>query len=775
MHAVHPLTWWQEVSHPAKLFVYPLAIGTLSPNLTDLVLPFMIVISFLLTDGGRKYLELMACSNPVLYYELAELLVRNMQVSEVAEMGPTLLFIPDLLVGPGHPQLLSSWQHYKAYVSAFASWTKALVHQLTTSPPETVAEPAAVNIATACKWMMEQAQPSDDVAWGSESLFSWAATEETKQKPKPSSTQLLLLLLVSRPITAAAWKVLGLKAKPRGRSRKGDRSSTQDSTKKSLKQRSSKGSSGSGRGRDMGGQASSSSHVKVVGLASSGGSERGDLSSSGSGDLEAGGRQGHAGGVEAGGCAVSDSRVEIGPQRVSGDRGSEAGLLASSSCEVEMGESVSCIQRVEPGGQSSNGDGMETGGSAGAGRGLQDVAVRSKCMAENNSGCTTTSKGIVLEDGAKQDSKNSSSSSSSSSGAKVGEQGSSSSTTTSTGGEAGGSNGSATNTSCWCESCTRLAGRVPRLNVQLFSDHIGDMMESSPMLGKLLIVAVKHFNCLRQWHETSSWVGGSMLAPDAAGAGGQQLPAAAAGGRGAVAAAGAPGVQLQAGDIRAPGGVGATVKHVLGSLKVASAAAPVTASPEVVAVAGSASDAAGAGRGGDGGSSGSCGSTIGSGGSSTAAPLAAAAGGGVKPAVTERAEQLPKRLSALPQRGLPAAVMQQINGVSSRWSDDVLQLVELPAGEAEQQQLLQELLGVFEVLQEEVPMPVGCGNPMCTSLGGDSELAYKKTCMGCNVVHYGSRECQVAHWESHKGLCKRMQQEQKVEEGQKQQTGKKKG
>ena len=216
-------------------------------------------------------------------------------------------------------------------------------------------------------------------------------------------------------------------------------------------------------------------------------------------------------------------------------------------------------------------------------------------------------------------------------------------------------------------------------------------------------------------------------------------------------------------------GAGATAEHLLEALTVTSAAAPMSALREAAAAVGSASGAGG----GDGGS---CGSTADRGGSSSAAPVDADAGrGGVKPAVLGGTDRLPKRLSALPQRGLPVAVMQQMEGISSRWSGDVLGLVELPAGEAKQQQLLQELLGVFEVLQEEVPVPVGCGSPMCTSLGGDLELAYKKICMGCNVVHYCSRECQVAHWKSHKGLCRRMQKEQKDIEGQKEQTGMKKG
>ena len=672
----------------------------------------------------------MASSNPVVYYELAELLARRMRRDEVAGIGPLLLLFPDLLVGSGHPKLLPNWQHYKAYVSAFASWTKALVRLLTARPSESVAEMTVSDIATACIWMMNQAQPFEEETWGTQDWFSWAATEQTKQKPHSSSTQLLLLLLLSRPITAAAWKVLGLKAGPRGRSREGDRSSTQSSTKKSVKQTSSCDDCCE---MDMGGQASSSGS----------GLEAAERTR----DPQVGGRGPNGDGMEPGGRAMSGSSVETGQQRVSGGRGSEI-LPRGSSCERQTREWASCGRGMKTGGQSSSSGGVEVGEPAGAGRGVEakskaasryeDDDAPGNRMARNNSSSSTTSQSMVLGEGTKQNG----SSSRGGGGIENDERGSSSSTTSAVG-EAGDSKGNATR--CCCPSC--LAGRVPRPNVQLTTQHVRNMMESSPMLGKLLIVALEYICCLYQWHLTSSCVGCSMLPSNDAGDGGQQLPAAA----GSMA--------------------GAIVEHLLESLTLNTAAAPVVALPEAAA-------GASAGRGYDGGSGGSCSSTAtvggGSGGSSTAAAVAAPARGGVKPAVIGRPEQLPKRLSTLPQCGLPAAVMQEIAGIGSRWPAKVLALVELPAGEAEQQQLLQELLGVFEVLQEEVPMPVGCGNPMCTDLGGDSELAYKKTCMGCNVVHYCSRECQVAHWESHKGLCKRVQEEQKENEGQKQQARKKK-
>jgi hypothetical protein len=144
-----------------------------------------------------------------------------------------------------------------------------------------------------------------------------------------------------------------------------------------------------------------------------------------------------------------------------------------------------------------------------------------------------------------------------------------------------------------------------------------------------------------------------------------------------------------------------------------------------------------------------------------AAPAAAGGGGGVA-----GTEVLPKRLLQLPLTGLPAAVTAQLDQVKSKWPRDVLRDFQLPAAPAAQEDLLQDLLLVVEVLLEEVPLPVGCSNTACVKLKGLSEnLAASKGCVGCKVVRYCGRECQVAHWKSHKGLCKRLQEEQEEQEG----------
>ena len=72
-------------------------------------------------------------------------------------------------------------------------------------------------------------------------------------------------------------------------------------------------------------------------------------------------------------------------------------------------------------------------------------------------------------------------------------------------------------------------------------------------------------------------------------------------------------------------------------------------------------------------------------------------------------------------------------------------------------QLLQDVLRLCELLLVEVPCTIGCSNPACVDLRGASEVKVScKACTGCKVVHYCSRQCQVAHWKVHKGICKEL-------------------
>jgi hypothetical protein len=130
--------------------------------------------------------------------------------------------------------------------------------------------------------------------------------------------------------------------------------------------------------------------------------------------------------------------------------------------------------------------------------------------------------------------------------------------------------------------------------------------------------------------------------------------------------------------------------------------------------------------------------------------------------VADQQQHVPKRLAKLPQQGLPAAVVEQMEKISSSWPSIVLVEMELPYEEAMQKQLLQDLLLLGHVLMVEVPSPVGCNNPGCVNLRGMSEAeAAAKACGGCKVARYCSQQCQRVHWNVHKSMCQRLQQELK--------------
>ena len=148
----------------------------------------------------------------------------------------------------------------------------------------------------------------------------------------------------------------------------------------------------------------------------------------------------------------------------------------------------------------------------------------------------------------------------------------------------------------------------------------------------------------------------------------------------------------------------------------------------------------------------------------------AAASSSSSPPPCAHAAKLPKRLSKLPQQGLPTVVAEQLGTVMKSLPEGLLKaefvatradtyLERLSAGQ--QKVLMGKLAGMSHVLLAGVPTPLGCSNPACVSLGGESEVrASNKACTSCKSVYYCSRECQVGHWQIHKMVCKELQGKQ---------------
>ena len=141
------------------------------------------------------------------------------------------------------------------------------------------------------------------------------------------------------------------------------------------------------------------------------------------------------------------------------------------------------------------------------------------------------------------------------------------------------------------------------------------------------------------------------------------------------------------------------------------------------------------------------------GGSTADCPAASAAAG-------SSSDQLPKRLAKMPTHSLPAAVTTQLYELASAWPAGITSCEEeLPEDPQQLQQLLQDLLDFEQVLLLEVPSPIGCNNPGCVNLEGESEAKNAlKRCSECKVG-YCSRECQVAHWKVHKMVCGKLQKQ----------------
>ena len=168
---------------------------------------------------------------------------------------------------------------------------------------------------------------------------------------------------------------------------------------------------------------------------------------------------------------------------------------------------------------------------------------------------------------------------------------------------------------------------------------------------------------------------------------------------------------------------------------------------------------------------------------------AAGSGGGIAalvgsagPGAAETAAVvLPERFCLVTARGLPKDVMDQLDhsrsfyGAPVWWEgdppgpEDILRIVQ---GLAEvtplqgQLDMLQYLVLLGEVLLAEVACALGCSNPGCVNLAGESEVREAgKVCAACKVVYYCSRRCQVEHWKAgHGKVCGRLGQQDKQQE-----------
>ena len=132
-------------------------------------------------------------------------------------------------------------------------------------------------------------------------------------------------------------------------------------------------------------------------------------------------------------------------------------------------------------------------------------------------------------------------------------------------------------------------------------------------------------------------------------------------------------------------------------------------------------------------------------------------------------KSVPKRLLKLPQNGLPEPIVDQLELIHSQWGVDRLfqgfqETVAQPSGEQKVEYLF-DMLKLAELLLTEVPNPLGCSYPCCVNMSGESEVgSSNKACLGCKMVYYCSKRCQVAHWGTHKHLCKRFKKQQETPE-----------
>ena len=107
--------------------------------------------------------------------------------------------------------------------------------------------------------------------------------------------------------------------------------------------------------------------------------------------------------------------------------------------------------------------------------------------------------------------------------------------------------------------------------------------------------------------------------------------------------------------------------------------------------------------------------------SSSAPPATSSAAAGAQAAAA--VAQLPSSTKfRLPHEGLPAAVVDQLEQLKGRWPFAAFDNQKPVEDQQVQLMVLQDVIRLCKLLQQEVPVPVGCNNPACLNLEGVAEM-----------------------------------------------------
>ena len=598
------------------------------------------------------------------------------------------LNFPGLLSTQTYDELLPSWEHSKAYMSAYASYMKAAIRKAEEEEVrgDTAGEREGLEISAACQLVQSLVYVGEYLAGEAcghpytdafldpndmdELVAARSASGELPEELfTPRALQLLMLLWSVRGMVVAARLLMGGQCQAGFSSSSGSRHSSS-----SIGGSSAVGSNGrsgkSGKGGIEGGRGGSK------------GSKGGGCSSSGNIGSGSSSSRGNPGPV--GGSSTSSRN----PGTVGGNNGN-GGADASRISSRNGGDGSSCHNRGSGSGK-GNGEGG-TGGSKG---------VRcSNSSGNNGTGASSSTSTGDTGNGSSSGNTRVGGGSSTSSGDSGSGSSSRSRRDTATGGGSSSSPGGSS------------------LDNRTISGWAMDFMpEPWPSLTYLEMLSYASLAlawCARWWHHGTCQTSAAAPAP--------------------VSVATSPGDPSS-------------------TMSDASCGIGIRSMPSATATNGSAAAL--------GGSSASISAPC------TACPSGCSSAAPARPACVPT----PKRLSQLPQQGLPGAVVEKLYSISNKWGmggwveswtdylDERRSKLETPE---RQIAVLQDLLPLFELLLREVPCPLGCSNPSCANMEGESEVGLaNKICTRCRVVYYCSKECQVAHWEVHKDQCKRLQGQQ---------------